>query len=315
MADNRRHHPSCIIGGKEKIGRSIYDFGDDFAKLIFHDQASLGEILQVGDLATNVTTSFLFRNNETKKIVFDHRVGTFSEKPILVISKPRSGTHIVSNILKAIGLQQVCVFLDHMDTYCYRLDESQRLIHQFPTGIPLFSAYKMFASGQFSHSHLIYSDWAAENITNEFAILTLDRNFISFKEYIISDMKGRIYNKIISGHSNTEICELIIGGVFDVEIEFLFKEYEVQTASIDLWSEYSDIHIDFNDLFVANGGACAPIINYIFGDNYAEAEINFWSELVRRVALEGESFTKRSDNKIHADVDEILSERIESICK
>ncbi|MGF6916153.1 hypothetical protein [Paraburkholderia sp. 40] len=315
MSDKRRFHPACILVDKSKNYRSIYDYDHGFTRLIFHDQASLREILQVSDLATNVTTSFLFMENKSKKVVFDHRSGTLSEKPILVISKPRSGTHIVSNILKAIGLQQVCVFLDHMDTYCYRLDESQKLIHQFPTGIPLFAAYKMFLPGQFSHSHLIYSDWAAENITEEFTIITLNRDFLSYKNYIASDMKGRIYNKIISGYKNSEICDLISNGMFDVEIDFLFREYRVQSDSIDLWSKCSDIHVDFDSLFVVNGGACVPILNYIFGGEHAEAEICFWSELVRRVALEGESFTKRSDNKIHGDVSDILSERIDAICE
>ncbi|GAA4482845.1 hypothetical protein [Gluconacetobacter asukensis] len=304
----------CILEYNSKINSSIYNYNKDFTKLMFHDQFSLKEIFEVDDLDTDATPSFVFKENKTGKILFDHRTGIKSEKPFLIISKPRSGTHIMSNILKIIGLHHVCVFLDHMDTYCYRLDEEQKLIHQLPTGIPLFISRNMFLQGQFSHSHLIYSEWAAKNIPENFTVITLDRDFISPGNYVFSDMKGRIYNKIISGCRNIEVEEMLRAGIFDREIEFLHSEYKIQEESIKRWIDHSHIHVKFEDLFKFDGELCGPILKNIFGNGCEKEDSLFWSELIRRRALREESFTKRTLNAIDSTIESALLKRIGMLC-
>lgn len=244
------HHR--IYRDAERTSLAFGPFRPTHSHHIYHDLMGLRTLLEDDEINTKVFPSFLFKDEKNKKILFDYRVARPSRKPILLISLPRSGIHILANTFELLEFHKVCVSLDHMETYCYRLDERQSLIHQLPTGIPLYSAVKMFNPGQFTHSHLLASDWALDNLPKHFDIIVLDRTFEGAEAYIFSDLIGRTYNKLVRGTNTAQIIQLIIDGRLDDEIDFLRADYSRQKGSIAQWKGVALCNLTFDMLVSPN---------------------------------------------------------------
>jgi hypothetical protein len=290
--------------------KSIDEFSGNYQKLLFHDVDGLRKILGCEELETIVTQSFLFQCKSEGKILFDHRSGKHTEKPLLVISHPRSGTHILASILELVGLHQVNVFLDHMDTFCYRLDARQRLIHQYPTGIPLFAASQLFQPGQFTHTHLLHSQWAEEVLPEHFTIITLDRNFESDQEFVRSELFGRAYNLLDNGVSESVLLREIDAGEFDEQIKFVCSEFQLHKSSIAAFAKVADYTAHFEQIVGETTRFVKELTEFLFPADRKSMAFGLRSALIGRLALRQKTLTKRSRDLLTPIVNEKITERI-----
>jgi hypothetical protein len=274
----------------------------------YHDLIGLRKLLNCYDLQTNSAHSFLFQKKDSAQLVWDHRQGKTLNKPILVISFPRSGTHLLSNILNGFGLFRVSVSLDHLETYCFRLDESHRLIHQMPTGVPLFKSCQMFLSGQFSTSHMLYSDWVGQNIKEHFTVITLERKENDLLKFVISDLIGRVYEEIRSGVDLYSLIDSIEVGDFDDQIIFLINEFNLQCESLTNYNKISDLHLYFEDL-LSDQYSTSEKIRILLG--LRSGLYNKFNYAIKyKIALYKPSFTKRKIGLLNNNIIDAVKCRV-----
>jgi len=135
----------------------------------------------------------IYKNIFENKYCLDPQRGNIS-KHSMVISLPRSGVHLIQDILTTIGLTHVRVShtLDSIQDYRF-LTDTDRInfsrMHDTYT-FPINETYKWVINGQFVHNHLPYDDTTYCLLReSEYSMYILKRNL---RDCIVSHAKHKM---------------------------------------------------------------------------------------------------------------------------
>lgn len=103
----------------------------------------------------------IYKDTFTNQCCLDPRRG-IDNKKAMVISLPRSGVHLMQEIISSLGLQHVRINHDKNSLGDYRFLSDQDRINFARTSdsysFPFSESYKWVIDGQFVHNHLRYDD-------------------------------------------------------------------------------------------------------------------------------------------------------------
>lgn len=189
-----------------------------------------------------------------------------------IISQPKAGTYLCSNVLKNFGINQSYLHLNmnHYSKYFEKIDGQEKKFEKKLIKIPLNESIKLIKDNSFAVGHIPY-DSSTEVLLKDFKKILITRNISDCKESWRRFSKESRFAK----------------GNF-----YKNKANQYRYKKISEWENIEEVfHINFDDIINENIKKIDELQVFLFHQNF------FLSEEILKKSLNEDSLTKSSIRK------------------